>query len=299
MPVKLTRELLSTGLSGQDLARLCRQDTLVRIRHGAYDQAREGDVRRAHTQLIASTWPLLGPASTLSHSSAAALHGLPIWAEDLGRVTILRPMNSGHGVRRPYLHVRRSDLLPLEVTCIDGYRVTSLERTAVDAACLLAYDRAVAVLDAALRLGADARVLADTIAAARGRHGNRTVRSAATMADGRSESVGESVSRVRMAQAGLPMPVLQFDVHDDVGIWIARTDFAWIERGVLGEFDGRVKYLGDEQFVADTVMAEKRREQAIRDAGWWIVRWTWRDLDDVDAFRRRILRAFESAPRRA
>jgi hypothetical protein len=86
--------------------------------------------------------------------------------------------------------------------------------------------------------------MADILAVAARRHGVVTARAALEFADGRSKSVGESVSRVRMADAGLPMPQLQLNVFDGLGGWLARPDFCWEELGVLGEFDGQIKYRG-------------------------------------------------------
>ena len=51
------------------------------------------------------------------------------------------------------------------------------------------------------------------------------------------------------------------------------------------------------QTVADVVMAEKQRENRIRRQGWWLVRWGWDDLRDVQAFGRLIREAFANAPR--
>jgi len=295
--VQRTGRLRVTGLHGDELTRMCRDDRLVRIRHGAYDSVREANARFAHRQLIDGTWPLLGAGAVLSHASAAALHGLPVWASSLTRVSTVR-QSGGHGGRRTHLHVRLMPLPDADVCEIDGMRVTSLERTAVDVARLLPFDRAVAVMDAALRLSADKEKMGELIASGARRKGNSTAVAAYAFADPRSESVGESFSRVRMFEVGLPSPTLQFDVHDREGVWVARSDFGWLQQGVVGEFDGRVKYTGTPDEVAKAVMAEKRREQAIRDAGWWVVRWTWQDLDDRSAFRRRILQAFDSAPRR-
>lgn len=285
------------GLNGDDLTRLCRDADLVRIRHGAYDQYREAELRAAHRQLVEATVPLLGPGAVLSHVTAAALHGLPVWEPDLTRVTTTR-RSGGHGGRGAHLHVRVMPLQERDVCMIDGMRVTSLERTAVDVARLHTFERAVAVMDAALHRSASKQRMAELVDAGTRRRGIRTARAALDFADPRSESVGESISRVRMLEVGVPAPTLQFDVHDRAGEWVARSDFGWLDRGVVGEFDGRVKYTGAPGDVADVVMAEKRREQAIRDAGWWIVRWTWKDLHDRAAFRQRILGAFESALRR-
>ena len=272
-----------------------RQGALLRVRRGAYSDKSEAEARAAHRQLIEGTWPLLGANAVLSHGSAAALHGLPLWGSLLRTVSVTRP-SGGHGAKRPYLHVWHAPLAAAEVTTKDGFRLTSLERTALDAARLLRFDQAVAVLDAALHLKADPGLLERMLRDAAGRKGVRTARAALAFADKRAESVGESISRVRMADVGLPAPDLQFEVFDHLGLWVARTDFCWRDRRVVGEFDGLVKYIGTKRDVADAVMAEKRREQAIRDAGWWVVRWGWQDLDDRAAFRRRILQAFASAP---
>jgi hypothetical protein len=40
---------------------------------------------------------------------------------------------------------------------------------------------------------------------------------------------------------------------------------------------------------------EKRREDALRDLGWQIVRWLWADLYRQGVIRDRILRAFARA----
>jgi hypothetical protein len=40
------------------------------------------------------------------------------------------------------------------------------------------------------------------------------------------------------------------------------------------------------------VFAEKRREDAIRDAGFRVVRWVWEELDDFDDVVARLRAAF-------
>jgi len=50
----------------------------------------------------------------------------------------------------------------------------------------------------------------------------------------------------------------------------------------IGEFDGRVGYgrlVRPGQSPADAVYEEKLREDAIRDTGRQVVRWTWPELD--------------------
>ena len=66
----------------------------------------------------------------------------------------------------------------------------------------------------------------------------------------------------------------------------------------IGEFDGRVKYgrlLKPGQSVEQIVDEEKLREDALRDLGWQVVRWVWRDLHRSGILRDRVLRAFARA----
>ena len=77
---------------------------------------------------------------------------------------------------------------------------------------------------------------------------------------------------------------------------IGRGDFGWDEHRTIGEFDGRIKYgrlPRPGEAVEDVVYAEKLREDAIRDEGWQVVRWTWSDLKQPDVLADRIRRAFE------
>jgi hypothetical protein len=76
---------------------------------------------------------------------------------------------------------------------------------------------------------------------------------------------------------------------------VGRTDFCWEVHRTLGEFDGRIKYgrlLRPGQDASDVVFDEKRREDALRDLGWQVVRWTWDDLGSPSRLAERISRAF-------
>ena len=109
-------------------------------------------------------------------------------------------------------------------------------------------------------------------------------------ADGRSESVGETRSRVALWRAGLPTPLLQWEIGAD------RVDFGWLMRRTVGEFDGKVKYgrlLRPGQSPGDVVFEEKVREDRLRATGLTVVRWIWRELDDFASVAKRIQRAFE------
>jgi hypothetical protein len=112
-----------------------------------------------------------------------------------------------------------------------------------------------------------------------GRVGTPAARRVVALADARSESPGESRSRFRMYLASLPDPATQWEVP---GLPF-RADFAWPEHGVVGEFDGRIKYgrpLRPGQDLGEVLWEEKRREDLIRSTGLTVVRWVWSDLAD-------------------
>lgn len=113
-------------------------------------------------------------------------------------------------------------------------------------------------------------------------------------ADGRSGSVGESRSRVVLARAGLPPPVLQWEVRSGDGRFVGRVDFGWEELRTVGEFDGRVKYgrlLRPGHTAGEAVFEEKVREADLRAERLPVVRWIWDDLDRFGGVAARLRRA--------
>ena len=63
------------------------------------------------------------------------------------------------------------------------------------------------------------------------------------LADGRSGSAGESVTRVQFYRYSVPKPDLQFEVRGRDGELLGFSDWGWARHRHLGAFDGKVKYL--------------------------------------------------------
>ncbi len=301
--VQLTRRLNELGLERWDIERLIKTRQLERVRRGAYAEPLPGSstTEERHLRLVRATMPQLDPGAVLSHGSAATMHGLPVWESELGRVHVTRSRSrSGGGQRRPGLHLHVAPLLVGDVETIDGHPVTSIARTVLDQARSSPFLHAVAVADRALALGLLSAELDEGLDRMVRWPGVRNARRTCGFADGRSESVGESMSRVRFIEQGIPDPTLQYEVYDERADLIGRSDFGWEERATLGEFDGKIKYgrlLKPGQRIEDAVYAEKRREDALRDRGWQVVRWTWQDLGRPEVIRDRLLRAFDRADR--
>lgn len=118
------------------------------------------------------------------------------------------------------------------------------------------------------------------------------------LADGRSESACESLSRVLFYRGALPKPVLQFPVRRSDGVLVGTSDFYWEEAHHLGEFDGKVKYgrlLRPGEQAGDAVFREKRREDAMRGEQLGMTRWTWVDVmpSGAQSFLQRLRRDLE------
>lgn len=129
----------------------------------------------------------------------------------------------------------------------------------------------------------------DEVAVDRGR---ARVERVIDFADGRAESVGESLSRVRIHELGFPAPELQRPLSDRRGL-IGFGDFAWDE--LIGEFDGRVKYADPAMLQgrapSEVVVREKRREDRIRATGRRMTRWVWSDVMPAGALGQILLDA--------
>ena len=295
-PLQFRSSLLAEGWTDRELRRMRRSGALTDVRRGSYaipDDERLATPEGRHAMLVEATLPGLAPGAVVSHVSAAVLHGLPVWNIPLRRVHGTRDARSG-GRISSRLHLHASPLDPADVVEIDGVPVTSLARTAVDLARTVAFEQAVVVADGALRaLFGEPAALRAAHERAAGWPGAPKAKRVLDFADGRSESAGESRSRVAIHRLGLPRPVLQWEVATAGGVH--RVDFAWPELATVGEFDGLIKYrrlVLPGQDPADVVVAEKLREDDLRGEHLGVVRWIWPEIERFDGVARRLRRSF-------
>ncbi|MCV2489514.1 hypothetical protein OF117_09045 [Geodermatophilus sp. YIM 151500] len=288
-------EALRLGWSDAELARMVRRRELARVRRGSYARSVPSDAAVRHRLVVAATVAELRLPAVVSHTSAAVLHGLPLRDAALDRVHVLRrPPASGSGSARVHLRIARLDDEHLDV--VDGIPVTDVARTVVDVARTVPFEPAVVVADAALFSRRTSRAALTACLAGMGAvPGCRRAARVLAFADGLSESVGESRSRVLVHRSGLPAPDLQVRLLRPDRSVAARCDFGWRSCRTVAEFDGRVKYgrlLRPGQEPGDVVFEEKRREDEVRDLGWQVARWTWADLSAPDLVAQRLRRAF-------
>lgn len=270
----------------------------MRVARSVYRWAGDLTPRDLHLARVRAVLLRQGESVVVSHESAAVLHALPVATQNppLVHVTVVPPARVR---KRSGYHTHVAPLTAEEVVEVDGLPVTSLARTVADLARTSEFAWAVAAADQALRRGLSAESLMGIADAGPRLSGIGAVRRVALFADARSESVAESVSRVTMARAGIPAPELQFNVVGPHG-WVARGDFGWPGLGVVGEMDGKAKYgelLRPGQRPEDVIMAEKRRDEAIRQAAWWPCHWGWQEAWDVRALGTLLRGAFAVAGR--
>ncbi|PTR31831.1 hypothetical protein C8K36_101867 [Rhodococcus sp. OK519] len=295
-PLVFRSDALCRGFTDHELRAARRSRELLAVRPGAYvratDLARLDSAAQHRLALLAMAAAC--PDVVVSHVSAAVLYGIDIWNVPLQRVhsTLDRP-SGGKITARRHAHVAH---LPTEdVVAVGGVQVTAPARTIVDLARTLPFECAVVAGDHALATGLVTRAdLDEARGRCRGRRGAAQAGRVVAFLDGRSESVGESRSRVLIHRERLPVPDLQRVLSDD-GLPIGRVDFFFERERAVGEFDGLGKYtqhLRPGQTTEQAVIEEKLREDGIRGAGYGVARWGWRELSTPAEVVRRLRRAF-------
>jgi len=299
----LRQDLVARGTNDHDIGAALKRGELTALRPGRYlrtESYAEMTYEQRHRLLVASVAPDLKPQTVVSHTSAAVIWGMSLWRVRLDRVHVSRHQAARVRTSRWVQPHHSRTRIPTDV--VDDVVVTSPARTVCDCARLLPFEQGVVVADAALRMElVTAAELADEISRSAGLKGVGRARAVVNFADSRSESVGESRSRVMFQTAPLPQMELQYKIDDDIGRFIARVDFAIPRLKIAGEFDGRVKYgrlLRPGQDPGDVVFAEKIREDRAREVGWQMVRWVWNEIEQpavvIGRWQRAVARAGEA-----
>jgi hypothetical protein len=244
-----TTAQLLTVMSRKMLATLVRTGGIVRVCHGVYAVA-EPDVLGSLAALDLMT----GGSLVACMATAADLHGFD--TERDNRIHILDP-----GVRiRPTAGLMVHQRLGAPLVRIDGRLATAPAWTAVEVARSLRRPRALATLDAALRVEAcTIEDLRKAIEEQKGRRGIVNVRELLEHADGRAESPMESEARLVFIDGGLPMPELQYEIVDRCGdLW--RTDFAWPDAKVVAEYESMEWHVTPEALRHDRMKVARLQE---------------------------------------
>ncbi len=300
-------QLLDAGTSARAISARVRSGELGIVRRGWFaDAASVGDLwpesrHLLHVMAVARDGQGHG---VVSHLSAAAVHGLPLYRLRPSRVHLTTDaptrIASGPDVFR---HV--SPLPPPDVTTVDGIMCTTLERTVFDCVRTLPLEAAVSIADAAERSYAfrgrewdqDAAdlwrdAMQGRVGRASGARGIRAARFVTDFADGKAQLPLESVSRLQLHRLGFRSMRLQVPVPAPDGGWYF-VDLGLSDIETFGECDGEAKYRDEAmrsgRSLEQVLLDEKSREDWIRGTtGWRMIRWGDRAAASVQSFAARL-----------
>ena len=252
---------------------------------------------RARALFSIRTLARLHPSWVFCSFSAAVLHGLWIANRLLEPLHILR--RGSHPISTETVVRHNMNVTEEEIVECDGVRMTCLSRTLLDCLCEADLRTALPIVDSALHweLVTIAGLESYFAARGKGRRGIRGARRALALADGRSDSGGESVARAVIVELGFQTPDLQVEIADPLEPNNPKySDFGWVladGRVVLAELDGYEKYQKaagrQDDSVSGAIMAmrkERRRESHINLTHATVIRFSLADVFDTAYFQR-------------
>jgi Transcriptional regulator, AbiEi antitoxin len=290
------RQALNAGWTRSALHHAVRTGVLIKLRPGAY-QVTDLSLVAELNPYEQARWRHAAPGvatvltteAVASHSTAAVLQGIPLLFIPRQACVCVMPWWTGRigGVHLHRCALPRKKLV--DVNC------TSTERIVVDLAREHGVAAGVVAADFALHERRTTLAKLDTeLEGCRRWPGVRSAREAIAFADGRTESVLESRSRLALRDWGVPAPRPQARIGNEWGGFVGRLDFYWDEFGVGGEADGDVKYGGTDP---EPLIEEKKRQGRFEDLEMPIVRWGSGDINDFGSVVARLRRAFARAAR--
>jgi hypothetical protein len=293
----LRRQALAAGMSPEQLRTLLRTGEWVAVRRGVYTtraiwESLDPYVGRPRLEVWAATLTTTTPHS-ISHDSAAYLHGLPILQATPRLVHVTRIGVLGgrtrHGIKHHKAPVRIE-----QIGFIDDHPVLDMPRTVADIGREHGIRHAIVAANSALRHGESRSALHDAVADMTSWPHVTVPRLAAEWADGRCENPGEDLTMLMLKQLGVGLVQPQFGMQE-------RGRVAWVDFRIgrqLFEFDGWLKYQraeagGYADRSADEVMwDEKRRQDWLCGFKLGMSRIVWSELqpDTWEATQDRLLR---------
>ena len=210
--------------------------------------------------------PVAPAGFAFSHATAAALHGIPL--PDAVRLNpelhVTVPVGS-RAPRRPGVVGHTAD-----VVVRPGVLPIVEPATAwLQVAAILTVDQLVVAGDYLVRRKRPLSSFAELhLAVERAVHvrGIRAARAALVDIRGDTDSPPESELRLCLVRAGLPEPVVHYEVHDDDGFFVGTPDLAYVRERIALEYQG-LGHREDADVFEDDII---RREMFLR-AGWHVL----------------------------
>jgi hypothetical protein len=217
-----------------------------------------------------AAWLWSGRQGVIAGQSAAALYRAK-WVDDR------KPAELLWSNRRPPrgIHAWSDRFADDEVEWVDGMRVTTPARTALDIACRYPVGRAVAAIDALARATrlkvADTELLVERY---RGRRGIRKAREVLDLVDAGAESPQETWLRLIVIKHGFPRPQTQIPVYDEFGALVAVFDLGWEDMKIAMDYEGDHHRVDRRRYNHDI-----RRAETVAEMGWTDIRVTAEDSE--------------------
>lgn len=261
----------SAGISGRQLGELVGAGLIRRVCRGVYVASQVDDSMESR---CAALGLIIGPSSVVTDRTAGWLHGMPVLKRgahlSAPPIEVCQTIDSRS--TRGMLDGHRRMLLARDVDELHGLRVTTPMRTCLDLGRLTWRYDALAALDSGLRLGIHLAAMREEALRFKGFRGVRQLRSLLEIADGASESPGESALRLHWYEVGLPAPELQIWLRRG-GRDLYRLDLGSSRVSYAAEYDGEKDHTEE----CDRRHDQERRKVIADEFGW-----------ELDVFEREI-----------
>lgn len=229
------------------------------------------------------------PKATLVGKSAALIHGIPLVVPPTEWEATL-PSNSVPPRSKATVRYRRMDLRGKE-TVVHGIRVSTLDRTAIDIARFYGFEEGLVAVDDVRARNVGQFWISETLGAMGRVKGVAAARRAVAESVNCAESPWESYARALILAADYPE--LRW-VKAQYVIENYRADLV-INGWLVIEIDGNVKYRHE---VEEVIRAEHRRQQAILNKGYIVLRFSPEQLSSrPDYFQETVGKHLARGPR--
>lgn len=222
-----------------------------------------------------------------SGPTAAWLWGIDLPPCEPIEVTVGRndPIRARAGIR-----LRRAALPQSDIVMRRGFRVTSPLRTVRDLGSRRDLSESVVAIDMALRARlVEVSEIRSYVERNPGTRGINALRRAVRYSDPRAESPMETRLRMQLVKAKLPIPSIQADLHDPSGNFIGRADMYYPEYRLVIEYDG--------ENHKDRLAPDARRQNALINAGYHVLRFTAADVRKPGAVVAQVTQARAMLPK--
>lgn len=254
------------GISRKRLAAAVQNREVRKLFRGCYLRA---DIELTTMTRARAIGLVANPDSVICDRTAAWLHGVSTF--DFAELDADPPLEAyvlrgQEPTERPECDGGTRDLLPCDWMMIEGVRVTTPVRTAMDLGCKLSRRNALAAMDALARAhGFGVAEMTRLLPRYFRRRGVIQLRQLVPLVDARAESQSESWVRLEIEDRGLPTPTPQHWIVVD-GVPTYRLDLAYPHARVAIEYDGEEFHSGAEARRRDAV-----RREWLRQHGWTVI----------------------------